>query len=371
MGDSIFEFADRLGYESPFEDWLPKIEPIMSLAEIVSIRIEKPPTPLSSFLLKTFEDTNTDFIVQIFVKVQIKGATSKVVISIDGQSGLANKFGSSTDIFARQFNVRVPKSFVRIDMSNSKEFEIKVTCTDLSTKTISDTQAIKTVISSDGSFSNAGGEVGKDKFNCSYTVKDGFVVGDNVTTSRTDSKVKAGGTLQKPVKAIVLHRTVGSSIAGAISHSKGTHFYVEGGKKGKDGEVFQAMSLVKSSNHIFDTTDRLSHLDVKTGNSIGIEVIGLAYFKKDGKLYKNYGDMSVVANPPKLSKAYLDNNKRENYWDALTEAQIKSVVCLVKLLMKEFSIPSNMILTHEEIQSKTAGEGQTVKDAIFSYIIND
>jgi N-acetyl-anhydromuramyl-L-alanine amidase AmpD len=107
---------------------------------------------------------------------------------------------------------------------------------------------------------------------------------------------------------------------------------------------------------------------MKNENSIGIEVVGMAYLKIGEKYYMNLADKKEVSPPPPLSREYLDKNKNKNYWDALTEAQIKSVVCLVKLLMKEFSIPLSMILTHEEIQSKTAGEGQAVKEAIFPFL---
>lgn len=95
----------------------------------------------------------------------------------------------------------------------------------------------------------------------------------------------------------------------------------------------------------------------------------MAYLKKGDKYYKNVTGYPEVKNLPKLSKEYLGSDGSKNYWDALTESQIQSVVCLIKLLMKEYNIKPNMILTHEEIQSKTAGEGQAVKDTIFSLLI--
>jgi len=79
--------------------------------------------------------------------------------------------------------------------------------------------------------------------------------------------------------------------------------------------------------------------------------------------------MEVNPLTTKITKGYEDNNGKFNYWDELTEKQIKSTVCLVKLLMKEYSIKPDMILTHEEIQIKTSGEGQAVKEAIFEYLI--
>ena len=205
---------------------------------------------------------------------------------------------------------------------------------------------------------------------CTFSIKNGFVIGANVVTKRDDSKVKSSGTLNT-VKAIVLHRTVGYNISGAIGHSKGTHFYVEGGRvSGKDGEIFQSMSLQKSSNHIFNETARTSHLDIKTNNSIGIEVIGMAYKKVGEKYYTNTSNPKEIdTTKTPITKGYKDKNGNFNYWDKLTDSQIKSTVCLVRLLMDSYSIKPEMILTHEEIQSKTSGEGQAVKDAIFDKLI--
>lgn len=371
MGNSIFEFGEKMGYDSPWNDWLPSTEGNQIVAKVVSVQVEKTILQTNAYAPPT-KDTETHFRVPITINVQITGRASRVMLSIDGQTGYASQKSSDPGILYKNFIVSIPKSFARVEMKNSKDFEIKVSITDYTTKSVSDTRFVKVVINSDGSSTTSGMQTEKEKeLNCTYSIKNDFLVGDNVTISRTGNKVKTRGILQKPVKAIILHRTVGSSIAGAISHSIGTHFYVEGGRKGVDGEIFQAMSLKNSSSHILNVDNRISHLDVKTENAIGIEVVGLAYYKKNGKMYKNFGDQSEITELPPLTKAYVDKNGRENYWDALTKAQIKSITCLVKLLMKEFSIPSDMILTHEEIQIKTSGEGQAVKDAIFSYIIGD
>lgn len=169
------------------------------------------------------------------------------------------------------------------------------------------------------------------------------------------------------------YRTVGYNIPGAIGHSKGTHFYIEGGNViGKDGEIFQAVSLKRSCNHILDERTRISHFDIKTNNSIGIEVIGMAYKKVGEKYYTNTSnpkEIDITKTP--ITKGYEDKNGDVNYWDKLTDSQIKSAVCLVQLLMKTYSIKPEMILTHEEIQSKTSGEGQAVKDAIFDELIKN
>ncbi|MCW3074673.1 MAG: hypothetical protein JWP69_1742 [Flaviaesturariibacter sp.] len=369
---SIFEFAEKFGYESPWDSWFPEKQSASTRAKITEARIEKAAlNPFPNFI-KSEPPKDSYVIVPVIIKVGIYGEASRVIISSDGQTKIASKGGSTVNTYEAVFNVRVQKSFIKTDQSNAQGVEFKIVVTDSHSKTVSDTRYLKTVMDTRGNITDSENQTANEHWlNCNFRLNNHFLAGSNVATSRTDSLVKPGGTLKTPVKAIVLHRTVGTSISGAISHSKGTHFYVEGGRKGKDGEVFQAISLKKSSNHIFDTDDRIGHLDVKTDNSIGIEVVGLAYLKKDGKYYKNVTGQPEITSVPPLSKEYVDINGNKNYWDALTEAQIKSLVCLVKLLMQEFSIPSDMILTHEEIQRKTAGEGQAVKDAIFSYLMAD
>ncbi len=292
--------------------------------------------------------------VYISVFVIVSGHAEAIYITVNNQCKRAIDH-------ERTFEVKISKS------SAKETIKVKVALTDFMGEEVFDEKEYLVAIDSGGNVSEKNViEYNKEK----YSVVDGYVQGNNVITHRSDNHVKPSGLLQRPVLAIVLHRTVGSSISGAISHSKGTHFYIEGDRNPeKDGEIFQAMSLKNCSSHIFNDTARISHFEVKTNNSIGIEVVGLAYYKKNGILYQNFGEKKVITNIPPLTKAYVDKNGIENYWDPLTEAQIKSTVNIVKLLMKEYSIPPSMILTHEEIQSKTAGEGQAVKDAIFDYLI--
>lgn len=293
--------------------------------------------------------------VEVTIFVKTEGVVECVYISI----GTVRK--RAIDVrgqYCASFSVEIPDSEIY------KNIEVSAQITDFIGKEIYDERSYEVMIGVNGDVS-----VFDDD---EYTIVNGFVQGKNVSTYRPDNHVKSAGSISKPILAIVLHRTAGASISGAISHNIGTHFYIEGNRNPqKDGEIFQAISLEKYSNHIFNEKNRLSHFEVKTNNSIGIEVVGLAYFKKNGILYQNYGNKNEVINVPSLTKAYIDKNGIENFWEPLTEAQIKSVVALVKLLMKEYAIKPEMVLTHEEIQSKTAGEGQAVKDAIFEYLINN
>jgi N-acetyl-anhydromuramyl-L-alanine amidase AmpD len=213
-----------------------------------------------------------------------------------------------------------------------------------------------------------------------YFIKSEELNGPNVVLTKSGNSVSGHAGVQA-IKAIILHRTAGSTTAGAIAHSKGTHFYVDGAK-GTDGEIFQPVKLDKYTNHIMNATARTSHLDIQTENSIGIETVGMAYVYygegEDKKLITIYELEKVQKNSkyvPKsapestiISKAYTGSDGSTFYWDALTEAQIKSVKCLVKTLLDNYSLTVNDIYTHEEIQSKTAGEGAVVKEAIIGLL---
>jgi N-acetyl-anhydromuramyl-L-alanine amidase AmpD len=211
-----------------------------------------------------------------------------------------------------------------------------------------------------------------------YFIKDNQLNGPNVIYTKAGSLV-SGNTGVQTIKAVILHRTAGSTTAGAVAHSKGTHFYVDGAR-GTDGEIYQAVKLDKYCNHIMNSTARTAKPELQTENTIGIETVGMAYvyYGEDKKLITIY-ELEKAQNNSKyipksapestiISKGYTGSDGSTFYWDALTEAQIKSVKCLVKTLLDNYSLTVNDIYTHEEIQSKTAGEGAVVKEAIIGLL---
>jgi N-acetyl-anhydromuramyl-L-alanine amidase AmpD len=213
-----------------------------------------------------------------------------------------------------------------------------------------------------------------------YFIKADQLNGPNVIYTKAGSGVSGNVGIQKII-AIILHRTAGSTTSGAVASSKGAHFYVDGAS-GTDGEIFQAIKLDKYTNHIMNSTARTSHLDIQTENSIGIETVGMAYkYIGEGenkKLYNIYEIEKMQKNSKYvgkvapstvvISKGYTDSDNNTYYWDTLTDAQIKSVKCLVKTLMDAYSLTVSDIYVHEEIQSKTAGEGAVVKEAIIDLL---
>ncbi len=211
-----------------------------------------------------------------------------------------------------------------------------------------------------------------------YFIKDNQLNGPNVIYTKAGSLVSGNAGVQT-IKAVILHRTAGSTTAGAVAHSKGTHFYVDGAR-GTDGEIYQAVNLDKYCNHIMNSTARTAKPELQTENTIGIETVGMAYvyYGEDKKLITIY-ELEKVQNNSKyipksapettiISKGYTGSDGKTYYWDALSEAQIKSVKCLVKTLLDNYSLTVNDIYTHEEIQSKTAGEGAVVKEAIIGLL---
>lgn len=197
---------------------------------------------------------------------------------------------------------------------------------------------------------------------CQYRIVNNLLEGPNVITTKTGSKVTSRGAMGE-VKAIILHRTVGSTTSSAVGHSKGTHFYIDG-PGGSDGEIFQPFDLTKSSSHILSGTnaDRIARTDIDNNNSIGIEVVGMAYTQNaDGSFQTVYE--TNAKSDASIADGYT-NTDGTFYWDELSEKQIKSVTCVVKTLIKHFKLTSDDVLTHEAIQKKTAGEGTTVLDAI-------
>lgn len=206
---------------------------------------------------------------------------------------------------------------------------------------------------------------------CVFKINDGYITSDKV---KKDSISSMENAAFKRVNAIILHRTGGSTAAGAIgsfrSTNIGTHFVVDA-----DGTITQTASLEKTTSHVGKirsrcaATNSCNTIEAKTlktlktpsgihehetakkyperypynGDSVGIEVVGKSY-DKDKKAPKTGDDVES--------------------WDALSEGQIKSVACLVNNLMTLYSLSRADIYLHEQISYKGKLEGGTVYDAI-------
>jgi RHS repeat-associated protein len=167
---------------------------------------------------------------------------------------------------------------------------------------------------------------------------DGMITNGIFIKSDRIKRLEKNDTEQK--SAIVLHRTVSETAGQALNSFKdsgvGTHFLI-----GTDGVIYQTASLNKRTSHLRDRKELLVD-NVYNQNSIGIEVVGMP-LDKDGNITKD--DKIAVS------------------WQPLTTAQTISVAYLVNSLMTTYGLTIDDIYTHERVQIKLAGEGQTVYEA--------
>jgi len=160
----------------------------------------------------------------------------------------------------------------------------------------------------------------------------GMLISPNITWDRM-SALEKGRHSMNTVEALILHRTAGSRYPQlwlrGLDKAKGAHFYVA-----KDGTTYQTASLNISVAHLYVSSKQM-YSDyygvLSNSNTIGIEVVG------------NYSD---------------------GKWEPLTAEQISATSMLVQQLQSHYNIHSNKVYPHETVQRKTAGEGQTVLDAI-------
>ncbi|WP_284653272.1 SpvB/TcaC N-terminal domain-containing protein [Flavobacterium terrisoli] len=157
-------------------------------------------------------------------------------------------------------------------------------------------------------------------------IDDGVAGGTNVVN---DINADVSRPAMGSINGVVLHRTVSSSATSAINSAKankgkaGFHIVID-----TNGETTQLVNFNNRANHVGKQKGEIGNF-----NSIGIEVVG------------NY-------------------NSTTETWDALTEEQIEATAMAVFTIMTEYNLTMEDIYPHEDVSWKTAGEGQTVIDAI-------
>ncbi|WP_267403914.1 MULTISPECIES: N-acetylmuramoyl-L-alanine amidase [unclassified Chryseobacterium] len=170
-------------------------------------------------------------------------------------------------------------------------------------------------------------------------IVNGFIDNSQIKKHRVDVLEQSKFINSKKLSGIILHRTVTKTTQATINAFSnkrlgvyyGTHFIV-----GKDGDITQTAHLDYKTNHAKGWNSK----------SIGIEVVGMP-IDKDG-------------NP-------TVNDKKIVGWEDLTEKQAMSVACLTKALLKYYSLKFEDLHCHEDVSSKTKGEGEYVLKAIQSY----
>lgn len=182
-----------------------------------------------------------------------------------------------------------------------------------------------------------------------FTVEEGFISSSRVTKNHIS--IIEHGNYKDPktsVQKIILHRTAGGTTQACINAFKsgrknkkggidhyGTHFVV-----GKDGIIIQTANLNNVTWHCAGWNSK----------SVGIEVVGFAIDVNGNPTLGLKGQNSVAG------------------WENLTDAQAKSVACLIKALLNYYDLDKSKIDCHEHLAPKEKGEGQTVYNAIKDYL---
>ncbi len=99
---------------------------------------------------------NKYVIVAVKVVVNLNGRADKVEVSLNKNTSItASRSNTSNFQYIANFNVKVGRSFARIDQYNSQEFIFTAKVKDVFTKEISDTMSVKTQIDTKGKLSQS------------------------------------------------------------------------------------------------------------------------------------------------------------------------------------------------------------------------
>jgi hypothetical protein len=165
------------------------------------------------------------------------------------------------------------------------------------------------------------------------------------------------GDLPK-VEAIVLHRTSGANLQGALkegeSTREGTHYYVD-----KDGTVYQTVSLDNHTAHVGKIKSRCIQ---EPGSCTPKET-------RDARTPRGIPNLNTYEQNQTYPRRYPTNedsigievvanyDKATNTFEAPTEAQRQSIMRLVEALKTEYGLDASDIYQHDKISYKTDGEG--------------
>lgn len=191
--------------------------------------------------------------------------------------------------------------------------------------------------------------------------QDGYLTDSGITRTAIPALERNPMTA---VNGIVLHRTMGSTAAGTISHWRsdtnpyGTHFLID-----RDGTIHQTASLNNNTAHVgkirsrgemegtltADEQRQLASARAEPGND-NSAVNRIESAKPYPLRYPANGDsigIEVVATYDKTTQA----------WQAPTEQQTASIRRLVGILQQNYGLDDNDIHQHDVVSHKTHGEG--------------
>ena len=171
------------------------------------------------------------------------------------------------------------------------------------------------------------------------------------------------GAINGP-KAIVLHRTEGTSVQSALDSAEtgiGTHFYVD-----KDGTVYQTASLLKRTYHVGKIKSRcMAEGTCPAGETKRIAEWGWnptkVYNNEKAKEYPTRYPMNEdcvgIETVSRCVKNCGPKDKDTPEWEPPTAEQKESISTIIRILKKAYSLADDDIYEHDIISYKTAGEG--------------
>lgn len=155
--NSIFEFGEKFGYESPFNNWVEEFGKLTDPPKITSVNVLKNFLRLS--ILELANDTKKEYLnpIPVSLIINVKGNTDKVEVEFNGIKRNAFKSVSYWGSYEAIFDISVPPPYQK------KEFTFKISVFDLYTKKIVDTREINVTANLDGSVKEITGTEKNDK----------------------------------------------------------------------------------------------------------------------------------------------------------------------------------------------------------------
>ncbi|WP_347282970.1 N-acetylmuramoyl-L-alanine amidase, partial [uncultured Clostridium sp.] len=207
-----------------------------------------------------------------------------------------------------------------------------------------------------------------------YIDEDGYIQGAGIIHEPISS-IERDKTNIKHL-AIVLHRTAGSNIDGAIDAFKsrgfGTHFII-----GRDGQILQLASLYKYTNHIGYIKSKA--FDERTCESNEYSILNKLYNMKNSankykQIYNHERNKKYPIRYPINGEAigiemvakcnsYRDfsNQQTIGNWQEITNEQRVSVTFLINILKNIFLVTDYDIYGHDQVSyHKVIGEGKGI-----------
>lgn len=160
------------------------------------------------------------------------------------------------------------------------------------------------------------------------------------------------------VHGVVLHRTAGSTLAGALtgarSSQNGTHFYID-----KNGVIHQVASLDRQTNHVGKIKSKCKedHSSCTAPELQAANAVQGVRNLHDFETAKDYPHR-YPGNADSIGiEVVAEYDAATQTWAAPTAAQQQAITTLVDALRGQYGLSDDDIYHHDEISYKQPGEG--------------